>query len=73
MHTNSPQDIVCNRLKKIGYSRAKVVKLYGEELQLLSDPYPEGMDFVIEVHSQRTSTVRVVRIPKFIVSSARAA
>jgi hypothetical protein len=73
MDANTPQEKVCNRLKKIGYSRSRVVTLYGEKLQLVSDPYPEGKDFVIEVHSQDALKARVVRIPQFIVSSARAA
>jgi hypothetical protein len=73
MPTNPPPDLFCKRLKEIGYARSNIVKLYGEELRLLSDPYPEGKDFVIEVRSQRTLTARVVRIPKFIVSSTRAA
>jgi hypothetical protein len=63
----------CERLKTIGYSRSKCVRLYGEVLELLSDPYPEGSDIVIETHSRHTSQTRIIRIPKFIVNSARAA
>jgi len=74
MHTHlpSPQE-TCDRLKKIGYSRSSSVKLYGEVLELLTDPYPDGKDFVIEAHSRSTESDRVVRIPKFIVSSLHAA
>jgi len=64
---------VCARLKKRGYSQSKSLKLYGEVLELLSDPCPKGEDFVVEAHSPHTSKKRVVRIPKFIVNSARAA
>jgi hypothetical protein len=71
-HTLSPEEL-CARLKKIGYSRARSVKLYGEVLELLSDPYLDGKDFVVEVHSQHTSRDRIVRIPKFIVNSSYAA
>jgi len=74
MHSNSAScEKVCARLKKIGYSQSKSVTLYGEVLELLSDPYPEGDHFVVETHSHHTSKNRTVRIPKFIVSSARAA
>jgi hypothetical protein len=74
MHTPvlSPQE-TCARLRKIGYSRFSSVKLYGEVLQLVSDPYSEGNDFLVEVHSQRTDHNRIVRLPKFIVNSTRAA
>jgi hypothetical protein len=74
MHTSTAaSEKVCARLKKIGYARSKSVKLYGEVLELLSDPYPDGEHFVIEIRSQHTSQDRVVRIPKFIVSPARPA
>jgi hypothetical protein len=37
MHSNSAScEKVCARLKKIGYSQSKSVKLYGEVLELLS-------------------------------------
>ena len=67
----SPAD-VCARLRQIGYSRSNSVKLYGEVLELLSDPYPDGDDYVVKAQSLHSAT-RVVRIPKFIVYSARAA
>jgi hypothetical protein len=74
MHTGiASSEKVCARLKKIGYSQSNSVKLYGEVLELLSDPYPDGEHFVVETHSPHTSKKRVVRIPKFIVCSARAA
>jgi hypothetical protein len=71
MHiSTASSEEVCARLKKIGYSHSKSVKLYGEVLELLSDPYPDGEHFVVETQSQHTSQTRVVRIPKFIVRSA---
>jgi hypothetical protein len=63
----------CTRLKKIGYSRFSSVRLYGEVLQLVSDPYSDGKDFLVEVHSQLTDLNRIVRLPKFIVNPTRAA
>ncbi len=74
MHTSiAASEKVCARLKEIGYSHSKSVKLYGEVLELLSDPYPDGEYFVIETRSRHSSQDRIVRIPKFIVSSAKAA
>jgi hypothetical protein len=64
---------VCARLKQFGYSQSKSVKLYGQVLHLLSDPYLDGEQFVVEAFTQQTCEKRVVRIPKFIVGSARAA
>jgi len=68
-----PSDVLCARLKKVGYSRSKTVKLYGEVLELESDPYLEGEHFVVEARAPHASKIKVVRIPRFIVHSARAA
>lgn len=74
MATDAPSPAaVCARLRKIGYAQFQSVKLYGEVLELLSDPYLEGDDFVVDAHCPRAAATRVVRIPKFIVYSARAA
>ena len=64
---------ICLRLKQMGYSRAKSVKLYGEEFEVLSDPYREDEHIVIEVKSRRTALHRIVRLPRFVVDASRAA
>jgi hypothetical protein len=74
MHTSIASSLqICARLKKIGYSQSKSMRLYGEVVELLSDPYPEGEGFVVDVQSLHTAKRRVVHIPKFIVNSARTA
>lgn len=60
MHTSiTSSEQVCARLKKIGYSQSKSMKLYGEVLELLSDPYPEGDGFVVDALSPHTSKRQV--------------
>lgn len=34
------QRFVCERLRKLGYYSARTIRLYGEELHLISDPRP---------------------------------
>jgi Fe2+ transport system protein FeoA len=64
---------LCLRLKQMGYSQSKSVKLYGEEFEVLSDPYSEDEHIVIQVKSQRTSLRKTVRLPRFVVDASRAA
>jgi hypothetical protein len=62
------QWLVCERLRKLGYRSAKTIRLYGEELHLLSDPAPHENGFVIEGITVRSSIVRRVRIPLSVVT-----
>jgi hypothetical protein len=64
---------VCARLKDLGYASQKRVKLYGEELELVSDPFIHEGRFAIRACSRRKPTERVVFIPKTIVETARQA
>lgn len=64
---------ICLRLKQMGYSQSNSVKLYGEEFEVLSDPYREDEHIVIEVRSRRTSLRKIVRLPRFVVDASRAA
>jgi hypothetical protein len=61
------------RLKQMGYSQSKFVKLYGEDFEVLSDPYSEDEHIVIQVRSKRTSLRKIIRLPRFVVDASRAA
>jgi hypothetical protein len=54
----------CQKLISLGYGRSNRVRLYGQEVQLVSDPYPhrEG-GFAIEVVSKSESVSRTLRLP----------
>lgn len=48
---NSPagtEILICERLKKFGYSQARHIRLYGEEFHLVSNPFPDGGGFAVE-------------------------
>lgn len=57
------QRALCEKLRKLGYARARHVRLYGEDFHLISDPFPEGDGFVVEGIARRSGRSRVVRIP----------
>jgi hypothetical protein len=61
------QWLVCERLRSLGYRSAKTIRLYGEELHLLSDPAPHENGFVIEGITVQSSIVKRVRIPLSVV------
>lgn len=61
----------CRRLISLGYARSNRVRLYGLELQLVSDPFPhdEG-GIAVEVKEDETSRSRTVKLPLSVLEMA---
>lgn len=62
----------CRKLIRLGYARSKRVRLYGQELQIVSDPFPhdEG-GIAIEVVGKSDPGKRTMRLPLSVVQVAR--
>jgi hypothetical protein len=61
------QWLVCERLRKLGYRSASTIRLYGEELHLISDPVPHENGFVVEGSVLNSMIVKRVRLPLSVV------
>ena len=61
----------CRKLISLGYARSNRVRLYGQEVQLVSDPFPhqEG-GIAIEVTESEHSASRTVKLPLSVVQVA---
>jgi len=66
--SSEKQWLVCERLRSLGYRNARTIRLYGEELHLLSDPEPHDNGFAIEGITVRSMVVKRVRIPLTVVT-----
>jgi hypothetical protein len=62
---------VCVRIKHLGYVAFRRVRIYGEEFELLSDPFPERDRIAIRARAKGDSGVRILRLPLTIVQSSR--
>jgi|SwirhisoilCB2_FD_contig_31_17268088_length_273_multi_1_in_0_out_0_1 hypothetical protein len=64
----SQQLVLCDRLKKLGYSQGNRIRIYGEEFDLVSDPITlrDQLVFVDGVE-RKTGVTRRVRIPLPVV------
>lgn len=58
---------ICDKLQKLGYAREKRIKLYGEDLRLVSNPVPEGDGFAVEGVASISGNLRRVRIPLSLI------
>ncbi len=64
----SQEVAVCEKLKRMGYSKGNRVRIYGQEFDLVSDPVTiqEQLIFVDGIES-RSGETRRIRIPLPIV------
>jgi len=62
---------VCARVKNLGYSVSKCVRLYGEDFDVVSDPFPEADGIAVNVTTKKDSKVRVLQIPATVLQSVR--
>jgi hypothetical protein len=61
----------CARIKYLGYAASRHVRIYGEEYELLSDPFPQANLIAIRAKAKRDSSVRVITLPVTITQSVK--
>ena len=58
----------CARIKKLGYIVGKHVNLYGEHIELVSDPFEDGECVAVHAVSGNNPTVRTIDLPVTLLS-----
>ena len=58
----------CARIKKLGYIVGKHVNLYGEHIELVSDPFEDGACVAVQVVSGNNPTERTIDLPLTLLS-----
>ncbi len=58
---------VCAHIKQSGYTVSQKLRLYGEEFEILSDPFPNEIGIAVTVRSRRTSQIRQLQLPATIL------
>ena len=61
----------CARIKHLGYVASRRVRIYGEEFELLSDPFPQADQIAIRAKAKSDSRVRILRLPVTIMQGGR--
>jgi hypothetical protein len=62
---------ICDQIKLRGYARSQVVRIYGEEFEILSDPFPNNEGVAVQVRSRRTAQVRALQLPATLIPSGQ--
>jgi hypothetical protein len=62
---------ICAHVKHLGYAASRRIRLYGEEFDAISDPFPEADGIAVHVTTNKDSSIRVLRIPVTVFQSAK--
>jgi hypothetical protein len=66
------QIAVCERLKRMGYTKDRQIRMYGEEFELISDPITiSDRLFVVDAIERKSRSLRRVCIPLPIINMLR--
>ena len=62
---------ICENVKHLGYATSAHIRLYGEDFEVLSDPFTEGGSIAVRAKAAKDSRVRVLRLPTTILQNAK--
>ncbi len=62
---------VCANVKRLGYGARQHIRLYGEEFEVVSDPFPEAGGIAVSVKTNKSDTIRVLQLPATVLQSMR--
>ena len=64
---------VCAGVKRLGYGAKQTVRLYGEEFEVISDPFPEAGGIAVTARTKKNDSIRVVQLPATVLQSVKGA
>jgi len=62
---------ICNSIKRLGYGASQNIRLYGEEFEVISDPFPEAGGIAVNVRTKKSNGVRILQLPATVLQSVR--
>ena len=62
---------ICASVKRLGYGTHQRIRLYGEEFEVISDPFPEAGGIAVNVKTLKGTGTRVVQLPATVLQSVK--
>ena len=53
----------CKKIKSMGFTAPRHIKMYGEQFEIVSDPFTEGDGIAVHAISGNDAKIRTVRLP----------
>ena len=57
----------CAKIRKLGFTTSRQIKMYGQTLELMSDPFEEGRQTAVRVVSRADQRERTIHLPVSIL------
>ena len=61
---------IIESVKRLGYGASQNIRLYGEEFEVVSDPFPEA-GTAVSARTKKAEGIRVVQLPATVLQSVR--
>jgi hypothetical protein len=62
---------ICASVKRLGYGISQSIRLYGEDFEVISDPFPEAGGIAVSVRTKKSDGIRVVQLPATVLQSVK--
>jgi hypothetical protein len=62
---------VCDQLRRMGYAQSKRIRIYGQEFEAVSNPFPNGDGIAIRAFSKRETQERTLQLPLPVVQMVK--
>ena len=62
---------ICESVKRLGYGATQNIRLYGEEFEVVSDPFPEAGGIAVSVKTKKDNGTRVLQLPATVLQSVK--
>jgi hypothetical protein len=60
----------CKKLKNLGFEVSRRVRMYGEQFEIVSDPFSEGDGIAVRATSGTDPAIRTLRLPTALLVGA---
>ena len=58
---------ICASVKRLGYGASQSIRLYGEEFEVVSDPFPADGGIAVHARSKKGENVRLMQLPATVL------
>jgi hypothetical protein len=62
---------MCAHVKRLGYAISARVRLYGEDFEVLSDPFPDADGIAVKAQAKKDSRVCVLKLPATVLQRVK--
>ncbi len=62
---------ICANVKRLGYCASQSIRLYGEEFEVISDPFPESGGVAVSVKTKKSDSIRVLQLPATVLQRVK--